>query len=65
MLDLSKLKAFADNKLNVTKMVISVWNRAENIVGKGENAGNLKFSLKFSKGLFHLVAKGLDCKIKS
>ena len=36
ILDQTKLKAFADDKLNVTKMAISVFDRAENIVGKGE-----------------------------
>ena len=34
ILDQTKLKAFADNKLNVTKMIISVFDRAENIVEK-------------------------------
>ena len=33
VLDWSKLKAFADDKLNVTKMIISVFDRVENIVG--------------------------------
>ena len=35
ILDQTKLKAFADDKLNVTKMIISVFDRVENIVGKG------------------------------
>ena len=34
----SKLKAFADNNLNVAKLTVSVFDRAENIVGKEENA---------------------------
>ena len=38
-LDQSKLKAFADDKLNVAYMLIFVFVRVENIVGKGENAG--------------------------
>ena len=38
ILDQIKLKAFADDKLNVTKMIISVFDRVENIVGKGEIA---------------------------
>ena len=38
ILDQTKLKAFADDKLNVTKMIISVFDRIENIVGKGEIA---------------------------
>ena len=44
-LTLSKLKAFADDKINVTQMIISVFNRAENIVGKGENVGYQHFLL--------------------
>ena len=38
ILDQTKLKGFADDKLNVTKMIISAFDRAENIVGKGEIA---------------------------
>ena len=41
----SELKAFADDKMNVAKMMISVFNRVENIVGKGENAGSQHFLL--------------------
>ena len=36
---LSKLKAFANDKINVTKMIISVFDRVQNIMEKGENAG--------------------------
>ena len=36
---LSKLKAFADYEMNVAKMMNYVFDRGENIVGKGENAG--------------------------
>ena len=42
---LTKLKAFADDKFNVAKMVISLLDRVENIVGKGENAGYQHFLL--------------------
>ena len=45
ILALTKLKAFADDKLNVTKMIISVFDRVENIVGKGEIACTSNFSL--------------------
>ena len=38
-LALSKLKAFADDKLNVTQNIKVVFHRIENIVGKEENAG--------------------------
>ena len=34
ILEQTKIKAFADEKLNVTKMIISVFDRVENIVGK-------------------------------
>ena len=38
-----KLKAFADDKIKVTKMMIFVFDRVENIVGKGETAGYQHF----------------------
>ena len=31
------MKAFADNKIKVLKMMTIVFDRVENIVGKGEN----------------------------
>ena len=42
---MTKLKAFADDKLNVAKMKISLIDRVENTVGKGENAGYQHFLL--------------------
>ena len=45
ILDWSKLKALADDKINVTEKVKYVLGRAENIVGKGENAGYQHFLL--------------------
>ena len=50
ILDQSKLKAFADDELNVAKMIISVFDRVENIVGKGEIACTSNFS--FSHNVF-------------
>ena len=44
-LDVTKLKAFADDRVNVAEMMISVFDRVENIVGKGENAGYQHFLL--------------------
>ena len=44
ILDVTKLKAFADDKLNDAKM-ISLFDRVENTVGKGENAGYQHFLL--------------------
>ena len=59
-IDLSKLKAFADNKSNATKMMISLIDTVENIVfskaflentvGKGENA--VTSILSFSHNVF-------------
>ena len=39
ILDLSKLNAFADDKINVTQKLKSGLGRVENIVGKEENVG--------------------------
>ena len=39
ILDVIKLKALADDKLNVAKMMLSLLDRVENTVGRGENAG--------------------------
>ena len=41
----TKLKAFADKKLNFAKMMISLFDRVENTVGKEENAGDQHFLL--------------------
>ena len=43
IVDWSKLKAFADNKIKALEMMIFVFDRVENIVGKGENAGYQHF----------------------
>ena len=45
ILDVTKLKAFVCNKLKVAKMIISIFERVENTVGKGESAGNQHFLL--------------------
>ena len=39
ILDWSKLKAFADDKISVNRKLKFDLERVENIVGKGENAG--------------------------
>ena len=55
----TKLKAFADDKSNVTKMIISVFDSVENIVGKGDIACTSDFS--FSHNVFkrcHRVGMG-------
>ena len=45
ILTLTKLKAFADDKIVVIKKLKFVLGRVENIVGKGENAGYQHFLL--------------------
>ena len=45
ILGLPKLKAFADDKLNITRNLKVVFHRIENIVGKEENAGCQHFLL--------------------
>ena len=67
-LDWSKLKAFADDKINVTEKLIFVLGRVENIVRKGENAGYQHFLLFpqcFQKASFFKVVKSPDCVVKS
>ena len=45
ILDMTKLKAFADDKIDVAQMIVSVFDRVENIVGKGKNDGYQHFLL--------------------
>ena len=62
ILDQTKLKAFADDKLNVTKMIISVFDRVENIVGKRRNCLYKQFLLFpqcFLKASFPDASKGV------
>ena len=71
ILGLTKLKAFTDDKLNVTQNVKGVFHGIENIVGKGENAGNQHFLLPafssfptmFSKGFFLQCIKSHHCVV--
>ena len=39
------MKAFADDSLNVVQIMEFAFDRVENIVGKGENAGHQHFLL--------------------
>ena len=60
ILDWSRFKALADDKINITKQVKFVFERVESIVGKGENAGYQHFLLFpqfLQKGLFLKVVK--------
>ena len=45
ILNLTKLKVFADDKINVAQMTTYVFDKVETIVGKGENAGYQQFLL--------------------
>ena len=54
-LDWSKLKAFADDKTNMTEKLKFVLERVENIVGKGENAGYQCFQKASYTGLLKVV----------
>ena len=53
-----KLKAFTDDKPNVARVMISVFDRTENIVGKGENVGYQHFLL-FLQGFQRASYTGL------
>ena len=68
ILDQSKLKALADDTINVNQELKLVLGRVENILGKGENAGYQHFLLfpkMFSKASFLRVVKSRDCVVKS
>ena len=45
ILDVTNLKVFAEDKFNVAKMTVSLFDRVENTVGNGENAGYQHFLL--------------------
>ena len=63
----SKLKAFADDKVNVTKELKFILGREENFVGKRENGGYQHFLLFpkcFQMASFTEVLKSLDCVVK-
>ena len=63
ILAVTKLKAFSHNKSNVAKMIISVLDREENIVGKEESACCQHFSFFhiFFKAFFSRAVKTRDC----
>ena len=48
ILDWTKLKAFADDKLKTASMMISLYDRAENIVREGEMLVNSIFSFSYN-----------------
>ena len=45
ILGMSKFKAIADDKFGMAEIIGFVFERVENIVGKGENAGCQRFLL--------------------
>ena len=68
ILDWSKFKAIAEDKINVGLKLKAVYGRVENIVGKGENAGYkhfVLFSQCFQKFFLLRVVKSWDCVVKS
>ena len=68
ILGFPKLKAFADDKLNVTKNVEVVFHRIENIVEKEENAGYQHFLLFpqcFQKDFSSKCIESCHCVVKS
>ena len=54
------MKAFTDDKINVTEKLKFVWGRIQNIVGKRENAGYQPFSEAF----FFKVVRSRDCVVR-
>ena len=55
IVDVTKLKAFADDKINVAQMMIYVFDRVENIEQKGEKCwlpALFPFPTMFSNGFF-------------
>ena len=61
MLDLSKLKAFADDKINATQKLKFAQGSVENIVGKCWFPAFSPFPTMFSKAFFLRVVKSQDC----
>ena len=68
---MTKSKAFADDKLNVARMMISLFRGVENTLGKGENGKqqfpfnffSLSFPTMFSKASSLKVVKTRDCTV--
>ena len=64
ILDWSKFKAFADDKIHVAEIMIYLFDREENIMGKGENAGYQHFLLFpqcFQKAFLNVLLKSGSC----
>ena len=68
VLDWTKLKAFADEKVNGVQMMISLCKRVENTVVKGEYPGYhhvLLFPQCLPEPPIFRVVKSWDCVVKS
>ena len=64
---MTKLKAFASDKLNVAEMKVSPYDREENTVGKRIKCwlpALSPFPTVFSKVFFSRVVKSRDCGVK-
>ena len=72
ILDLIKLKASVDEKTDVATQIISIFDKVENIMGKGENIGHkqvILFPYHFQKATlrvkenerFRPMAASADC----
>ena len=64
---MTKFKAFADDKLNIAKMIISLCDRVENTVGKEEKCwlpAFSSFATVLSKAFFFRVVKSCDYVVK-
>ena len=63
------MKAFADDKIDFVEMMISLLDRVEDTVGKGENVGYQHFLLFpqcfLKDASFLRVFKSPDCVVKS
>ena len=64
-MDWAQSKAFADNKLNVAKVIFHVYNRIQNTVVKGENADNRIISYSHNVFKRPLLWGGGVCVIKT
>ena len=64
---MTKLKAIAEYKFQVARMIISLFDQEENTVEKGENTGYQHFPLPpaFSIAFFLRVVKSRDCVAKN
>ena len=67
ILDRSKFKAFAEDKMNMTENLKIVLERIGNIVGKGENARDQHFLLfpQCFPEFFYWVVKSRYCLVMS